>query len=303
MVDFLWTRAAGQKRGGIRQVVWWAMLVIWLADGSPSPAWAAVSPATKEATTPIAAFEPVPIPLDEQETLPPGDERLEASEARLPDLRTLPPDDLAVRRLSRSRRVLRLANTVWNNGQGPLELVGELNPITQQTQVRQRVHTENGEPQEYVVGEFIWHPRHDHWHFEQFAVYQLWSLSEYGELQRVVASSTKLSYCLIDTDIIARSRLDDVRRRYYGCGRKLQGLSVGWGDRYESNLDGQSLEITHLSDGLYALTSTTNPNATLLEADYTNNTAVVYLRLAGNSVTVLPSAAFETGRCRADGWC
>src|SRR5688572_5467436 len=42
-------------------------------------------------------------------------------EPLLPDLRTAPPADLTVEFASRGRRLLRLANMVWNSGQGPLE--------------------------------------------------------------------------------------------------------------------------------------------------------------------------------------
>src|SRR5688500_9276147 len=40
----------------------------------------------------------------------------------LPDLRTVPPDDLTVEFGRGGRRLLRLANMVWNSGEGALEL-------------------------------------------------------------------------------------------------------------------------------------------------------------------------------------
>ncbi len=221
-----------------------------------------------------------------------------------PDLRTLPPSDFEIRNLSRGRRMLRLTNTVWNSGQGPLELMSVLNLVTQQTSVRQRLYTQEGAIYEYEVGEFVWHPGHVHWHFEDFAGYQLWSLSPHGELERVVASSTKLSYCLIDTDVANSTRPGfDPRRHYRGCGRAVQGLSVGWGDQYDSFLEGQSLDITGLPDGIYGLVSQVNPGHRLLEADYTNNSAVIYLRILAAQVEVALSPDLDQTHCRARGWC
>jgi hypothetical protein len=233
-----------------------------------------------------------------------GPAPVEPAGLQLPDLRTLPPSDLVIEPLSRGRRELRLANTVWNSGLGRLELQGELNLVTQRTRVRQRVYGEEGVALERMVGEFVWHPAHDHWHMSDFAVYELWSLTPHGELDRVVASGAKLSYCLIDTDAIRPGHPGfDPRRRYGGCGRALQGLSIGWGDKYDSFLDGQSIDVTGLSDGLYGLKSTANPDGILLEADYANNTAVTYLRLSGADVAVVPSPELDQARCRVDGWC
>jgi hypothetical protein len=76
------------------------------------------------------------------------------------------------------------------------------------------------------------------------------------------------------------------RRRYYGCGRQLQGLSPGWGDKYAAYIEGQSMDITDVPDGVYALVSTANPDARLIEADYGNNTATIYIEIAGRTVTV-----------------
>jgi hypothetical protein len=87
------------------------------------------------------------------------------------------------------------------------------------------------------------------------------------------------------------------RRRYWGCGRTLQGLSAGWADTYDSYLEGQSLDITGLPDDVYRLVSTTNPTSKLLEADYTNNSGDIYLRIARNRVTVVPSPQFGQGNC------
>jgi hypothetical protein len=222
----------------------------------------------------------------------------------LPDLQTLPPSDLDIRKLPGDRRVLRLANTIWNSGQGPLELLGEFNPVTRQTSVRQRLYASDDTTRDVFVGEFVWHVGHTHWHFEDFAVYELWSLTSTGEFDQVVSSSDKLSYCLIDTDINMREHPDFARwGSYYGCGRARQGLSVCWGDTYDSFLDGQSLDVTDLADGVYALASTANPHRNLLETNYANNTAVIYLRFLGNQVEVVTPPKSDDKHCHDQEQC
>jgi hypothetical protein len=282
-------------------------LLAWLGQALGSTAWTVLPPGQTRLpdTYPVTGLiapedEDAPAPTSASFS-PPTD----LSVALLwPDLRTLPPSDFEIRNLSRGRRMLRLANTVWNSGQGPLELMGKLNPVTQQTRVQQRLYAEDGAVDAYDVGEFVWHPGHDHWHFEDFAVYQLWSLTPHGELERVVASSIKLSYCLIDTDVANSAHPGfDPRRHYQGCGRTLQGLSIGWGDQYDSFLEGQSLDITGLPDGVYGLVSQVNPGRRLLEADYTNNSAVIYLRLLGDEVVVALPPDLDQVHCRAWGWC
>jgi hypothetical protein len=222
----------------------------------------------------------------------------------LPDLQTLPPTKLDIRMVAGNRRMLRLANTVWNSGAGPLELQGRFNNETGRTAVDQVLYAANGEVTNEPVGEFIFHIGHDHFHIEDFASYNLWALTEGGTPAWVAASSSKLSYCVIDTDSIdPENPAYPDRRQYLGCGRTLQGMSPGWGDEYDLFLEGQSLDITGLADGLYALTSTTNPDRRLRELDYTNNTATIYLALVGRTVVVVaaPEAAREP--CLVAGWC
>jgi Lysyl oxidase len=215
----------------------------------------------------------------------------------LPDLRTLAPSGFLIERRA-GGRVLRLGNTVWNSGQGPLELVGEIPRTTQVTSVRQVVYTSDGILRDRFVGDFIWHASHGHWHIEEFARYELWSLGPSLELDRVVAGSTKVSYCLIDT----RSVSLDIPGApsgtiYRGCGRVRQGLSVGWGDEYKAHLDGQTIDLGELPDGIYALVSTVNPGGRLAEANYANNSSVVYLDLAGTRVDLVPASVLNRERC------
>lgn len=221
----------------------------------------------------------------------------------LPDLRTLPPSDLRIVHLAGGMRQLRLSNTIWNSGQGSLELSGDFNSATSQTRVYQHITSSNGSLQKHFVGEFVWHPGHDHWHFEDFTLYELWSLRPTGALDSVKVTSDKLSYCVLDTDPVDRDNPAFLpHRNYFDCGQSLQGLSAGWGDTYKSHLDGQSLDITAIPDGYYALISIVNPGTILLEADYKNNHAVVFLEIRNSRLKVITLDEIRQENCRGYCW-
>lgn len=227
-----------------------------------------------------------------------------AAQLALPDLQTLPPTGFRVSYLTGGRRVLRFSNTAWNGGRGPLELSGEVNLEIGQIEVRQHLTIAADTGVDLLVGHFLWHPYHNHWHLDAFALYELWTLTPHGELDSLVSSSSKLSYCMIDTDIIDPDLAGpSPSRSYRGCGRLRQGLSPGWGDEYRSHLEGQYVNISRLPDGVYALVSTANPSATLFEADYANNSAVSYVRLVGDRVYSVASLHMDSALCLADGKC
>jgi hypothetical protein len=228
-----------------------------------------------------------------------------AADPLLPDLRTLPPEDLYITPASGGHRLLHLANIVWNSGLGPLNLIGALSPSTQQTLVIQQLSfPDSDEIEQHLVGLFVYHPQHAHFHIEDFAVYELWSLTTNGELLRPVAHGEKLSYCLIETDIVDNRHPAFTRTRAHTeCGQEVQGILPGWGDRYKADLPGQTIDITALPNGAYALLSTANPDRTLLESDYLNNTGTTYLELHNYSVRVVPAPERPLIICRDLGHC
>ena len=205
----------------------------------------------------------------------------------LPDLRTLPPTGLRITHLS-SQDVtqLRLTNSVWNGGYGPLDLVGVQDRGSGTHYVIQRVLRENGEYVESSVGEFLFHTGHNHWHLDSFALYELWSLRSDGMLDQVVAASDKVSYCL--RDISRSSAAWEVSRAgFTSCSPTRQGISIGWTDVYQYYLAGQSIDITGVPDGTYALRSTADPENLIHESDETNNSELVYVEINGRKLTVV----------------
>lgn len=207
----------------------------------------------------------------------------------LPDLITLPPFDLRIRvDPANGQKILRFSNSIMNIGLGAIELSGTSNPDTGKVTVDQTIFTENGSEHEVTVGEFFFHTEHNHWHFGRFSRYEIWSLGSDGELESIVAFSDKISYCLRDD---SRADIPNAasRQTYSACDQNIQGISVGWIDTYRHHLDGQSIDITALPDGVYALRSVVDPDKKLWDRDYENNAAVIYIELEGNRVTVIDS--------------
>jgi hypothetical protein len=222
--------------------------------------------------------------------------------ALLPDLRTLPPNELQLELRPGGQRWLRLGNTVWNNGAGPLALIGTQDRAKQETIVTQRITYSDGSTRDQMVGAFVWDARHGHFHFDYFALYEVWSLTPQDELLEVVARSEKLSWCIIESNAIDREHDAFERiRRYTTCEQDVQGLQPGWGDRYGAHLPGQAIDISWLPDGVYALRSTANPDALIIERSYINNTGTVLFELAGDRLRPLGEAKLE--HCRATGTC
>lgn len=212
-------------------------------------------------------------------------EGIDLESVLLPDLRTLPPHDLQI--IVRSdKKAIRFSNSVWNSGPGILELRGELDDDQQTLQVTQHLFGRDQTQALQDVGTFSYHAEHTHWHWEGFSSYEIWSTGPEGELDRIVARSDKVSYCMMDTGLTGdtswlqeqqQEGIEISDRRVYGqCLWKRQGISVGWVDTYAAHIPGQSIDISHLPNGLYALRSTVNPEGIIVESDASNNTALTY---------------------------
>ena len=200
----------------------------------------------------------------------------QAATAQYPDLRTLAPSDLrfdTVTYLGVTRQVLRFSNTVWNAGQGPLELRGTPDGTSV---VTQRIFDDAGAFTDVAVGnDFTFHPGHNHFHFEDFAEYELWTKSSYdawvasgrnvGQAQKV---GNKTTFCVMDTDRVQSLPGAPSRAVYSQCGTSIQGLSVGWGDTYGWSLPEQWIDLggAFLPNGSYVLRSIADPRNKLHES-------------------------------------
>ena len=219
----------------------------------------------------------------------------------LPDLRPRRPGDV-VTEGRRGTRLLRFDNEVVNKGIGPLEVL----PVRTDCDGDGRVSAEAVALQRIyrdADGDSIFRRRvderrvtseagclryhaatgHNHWHLADFALHELLAYKKSGKLGHAVASSPKISFCLIDS----RRRRGDLAgspvRPYYGpraCKRNgVTGISVGWSDWYAAYLPGQELDITGVAAGTYCLRSTIDPVGKLRELREWNNRRGVRVRI------------------------
>lgn len=124
------------------------------------------------------------------------------------------------------------------------------------------------------VGGFTWHDEHTHFHYQEFAHYELRHLAANGRPDYsdagLIAVSDKVSFCLIDS---AQVR-DDARLTplYVTCFPTVQGISPGWTDIYSNDLPGQNFSLAGLpDDGRYALIIDLDYDNHLFETDDSDN--------------------------------
>lgn len=208
----------------------------------------------------------------------------------LPDLLPLPPRDLKVERVEDGRVLLYFSTTYYNQGRGTMELRAD--PATAgiradiERDVLQRMYKADGTYREKVVGNFLWHQEHLHYHYTDFITYDLEPVDA-PQTEDLSGNLVKSTFCLRD---ISRVFLDlassSPEATYKICGKELQGVSVGWGDTYYWNYPDQALDITSLGSGTYRLTFIANPEQRLEEVRYDNNIASAIFRLDMEALTI-----------------
>lgn len=196
------------------------------------------------------------------------------------------------------RKLLRFSNNVRNDGDGPLELRPENDPVTNTTDAYQRVysHDEDGSwylDSEIKVGTFAFHEAHNHWHFADFAGYYLHEVTSRGWLGPLIGEGSKVTFCIADVVRIDSTLEHSASTAAYpvsNCDQNsTTGLSVGWGDTYKYSLADQSIDITGLPDGRYWLVSTADPDNRLLETNDANNSTKLKIEIRRDRVVNLTS--------------
>jgi len=194
-----------------------------------------------------------------------------------PDLQPYPAFDLQLStNSSTGGKQIRFSTRSWNKGLGPLELVaGEV--VSSGQNVYQRVYNSDGSYADSFVGTFVYHPAHNHFHFEGYALYSLEPINAPGGSPK---SGSKTTFCIMDTDKVD-TRLPGAPKTavYITCGDTIQGMSVGWADTYGYILEGQSIDFTGNPSGDYCLSIQIDPKSRLYETDESDNVASSLLRI------------------------
>jgi lysyl oxidase len=195
----------------------------------------------------------------------------------LPNLTPRPASEISVVQDSSNGHILlRFAAVNANLGIGPLELrPGGLDGTGQD--VYQRIYLSDGTFYDQFAGTMTYHPQHNHFHFNNFARYTLIAV---GDTTGSGLTSEKTSFCVEDTTAIDL-RLPGAPQSavYTTCNATVQGLSVGWADRYGPTLAGQSIDVTGDPEGDYELWIETDPSNQLKETDESDNKSCIRLHI------------------------
>ena len=227
----------------------------------------------------------------------------EAVTELLPDLRQERPAGLVLTRAG-TRFRLGFDSAASNVGRGALVIVGT-RPYRRAATMgaTQVIRLEDGRAQRRKsVGllRYVRSPDHSHWHLMPFMRYELRRATNLARAVR----DRKTGFCLGDRyELEMRSRVKPSEKVFRSrCGlsapwrlRVREGISVGYGDDYDANLEGQYLNITGLSKGRYYLVHRVNGGRRLRESNYANNMAWLLLRVSwprgAPKVTVLRRCA------------
>jgi hypothetical protein len=211
---------------------------------------------------------------------------------RLPDLDQETPTGLVVVRsgpLAQPEYRLGFRSAVRNVGTGPLIIDGHRGGLDSRTMIADQVVVHAGAPRTDVPGvgrlRYVVSPDHRHWHLLRFQRYELRRPGSSVALVR----DRKTGFCLGDRYRASGRALPHraTRARYTSrCGLEQtqllgirEGISVGYGDDYAANLEGQYLPLTGIPDGRYVLVHRVNADRRIRESSYGNDAASVLLAL------------------------
>lgn len=237
---------------------------------------------------PAAILRATAIPMLPTEAGPLGEE--------LPNLVPLLPTDIGTGPTDQGNgRAIRFTASTANLGDFPLELAGRPDSTAPNSAAMQcvawLVDRVCGSYQ--PVGTFVYHEAHAHYHFEDFALYELRRVRNSKPVmgkKGLVAPSTKASFCLIDSARAGPSpgpAYDNPHPLYASCVAGtpaggfigVQGISPGWMDIYTSGLPGQQIPIDAVPSGRYAIVVTTDPENRLAESNENDNVAFAIVSL------------------------
>ncbi|MBW3668056.1 MAG: hypothetical protein KY443_02475 [Actinobacteria bacterium] len=138
------------------------------------------------------------------------------------------------------------------------------------------------------AGDLTWHQAHRHFHFTEFASYELRRLGPDGRPDYsdagLVSMSDKVSFCMEDSK---RVNPDALPAPFYkACSPALQGVSPGWTDIYPPGVPGQNLALIGVTDGRYALIIDMDYANRLYEADDGDNLLEATIEISNNLTEV-----------------
>ena len=221
-----------------------------------------------------------------------------SGDSLLPDLIVEPPEEIILQGTPK-KTFLRFSHTTSNIGQGPLEIYPDLDDEDCQDRgdralvAYQTIYQDaNGsgtfqrgvdtDTTQSPVGCMIFHDIHDHYHFEDFALYELYRMTS-GKLKE---TSDKVSFCVVDI-LNTHPEIPGAAGPYYEFANCLtdsgiHGISVGYADIYGAGTPGQEFDVSDRKPGRFCLVAWADPADRLDEvptAGEDNNIQTVQIRM------------------------
>jgi hypothetical protein len=217
-----------------------------------------------------------------------------AATDRPPDLRMAKLSDFRIVVTSTGRRLIRFTSMMTNRGAGPFAIRSTRSSTSSSWAVRQVIRTSDGGTRSVATSATMGYggDGHGHWHVERMVDIDLWSASRR-------AKGSKIGFCFFDTtavDLGLPGAPSSPVYRESWCARQYElksvmGISVGWGDKYQSSLPFQWVDITGLPGGTYTIRAFVDARNLFLEGSNANN--CTYSRISfgssGSSVSMLGS--------------
>jgi hypothetical protein len=230
----------------------------------------------------------------------------------MPDLVPVPPVDLhtGIDDATGARQVY-FSSTLVNIGAGDFILSATRSGDT--WRVEQAIdYSEDGRELVPLEATVVWGgDGHEHWHIEDVARYWMVALDASGEPTEVdPRTDTKVGFCFFDHGFEqpdTPGAPEEPRYTPEGCGDKRDrfvqmGLSVGWADTYLWTLQGQTIDVTGLEDGMYRIWAEADTDGWFREETLDNNLTWADVRLSTRPEDGAPIVdVVSTGPTYSDG--
>ncbi|TDD98944.1 lysyl oxidase family protein [Jiangella asiatica] len=206
----------------------------------------------------------------------------------LPDFAPAPPVDVHTKDNGDGWQI-EFSSVLVNVGEGEFRLIVDRPTVDDDWMVTQVItHSGGGIEEVPTDAEVEWGgDGHDHWHVRRVVTYRLVAIDDSGTPALDGGlTDAKVGFCIYDfgreLDDLGP---DDAVFNRDGCQPEdaltlTMGLSPGWGDTYEWNLPGQSIDVTDLPDGPYRLWAEADESGHFVETSTDNNDTWVDLDLS-----------------------
>lgn len=245
-------------------------------------------------------------PVEAAATLPSGPP---VGERVLPDLVPEPPVDVHTKDTGDGWQI-EFSSVLVNVGEGEFRLIVKRPTVEDDWAVTQAISYSVGGIEEAPIDAGIeWGgDGHDHWHVRRVVTYRLVSIDDSGEPEPDGGlTDAKVGFCIFDfgRELEGKGPDEAVFDRN-GCRPEdavslTMGLSPGWGDTYEWNLPGQSIDISDLPDGPYRLWAEADESRHFIEVTTDNNHTWVDLDLSTTGTGVRTALVTEVGPAPDEG--